>query len=68
MPVQIDAFLSAYGRKYICLPCLGAVTGRDDEDVRSTIQSLLTDGRAESKAGECLNCNGTAFVVRRRVR
>jgi hypothetical protein len=68
MPYEIEAFLSAYKGKFICLPCLGAVTGRDEADVRSTVQMLLAERRAETQAGECLNCNATAFLVGRRVR
>jgi hypothetical protein len=67
VPNEIEAFLTAYKGKLICVPCLCAVTGRDEADVRSTVQMLLAERRAESQAGECLNCNATAFVVRRRV-
>lgn len=68
MPDEIEAFLSAYRGRFICLPCLGAVTGRDEADVRSTVQMLLAERRAETEVGECLNCSATAFVVRRRGR
>jgi hypothetical protein len=68
MPAEIEAFLNAYKMKFICLPCLGAVTGRDEADVRSTVQMLLAERRAESQAAECLNCNQRAFVVRQRMR
>lgn len=63
----IDAFLAAYGPKFICLACLGAVTGRDEADVRATVNALLAERRAETEVAECLNCNAKAFVVRRRV-
>jgi hypothetical protein len=65
--IQIDAFLAAYRPKFICLACLGAVTGRDEADVRATVNALLAERRAETEAAECLNCNAKAFVVRRRV-
>jgi hypothetical protein len=68
MPVEIEGFLSAYTPRFICLTCLGAVTGRDEADVRSTVQTLLAERRAETHVGECLNCNVAAFVVRSRVR
>jgi hypothetical protein len=68
MPQQVDAFLAAYYPKYICLPCLGAVTSRDEADVRTIVQSLLAERRVETQAGECLNCNTNQFVVRRRGR
>ena len=66
MPIEIDAFLAAYKPKFICLPCLSQVTEREPSDVRRAVDALLAEGRAESRAGECLNCNATAFVVRRR--
>ena len=68
MPEEIEAFLTAYRERFICLPCLGAVTGRDEPDVRSTVQMLVAERRAETQVGECLNCSTTAFVVRRRGR
>jgi hypothetical protein len=68
MPAEIEAFLNAYKMKFICLPCLGAVTGRDEADVRSTVQMLAAERRSETQVAECLNCNETAFVVRQRVR
>jgi hypothetical protein len=63
---EIEAFLSAYRPKFICLPCLSAVTARDADDVRRAVDALLAERRAETQAAECLNCNTTAFVVRRR--
>jgi hypothetical protein len=54
--------------KFICLPCLSAVTGRDDADVHSTVRMLAAERRAENQVAECLSCNQTAFVVRQRVR
>jgi hypothetical protein len=68
MPVEIEAFLSAYTPKFICLNCLAAVTNREEADVRGTVQMLLAERRAETQVGECLNCNVTAFVVRHRGR
>jgi hypothetical protein len=68
MPAEIEAFLNAYKMRFICLPCLGAVTGRDEADVRSTVQKLAAERRAETQVAECLNCNQTAFVVRQRAR
>jgi hypothetical protein len=68
MPYEIEAFLSAYNGKLICQPCLAAVTGRDETDVRSTVQMLIAERRAEPQVGECMNCNATAFAVRSRVR
>jgi hypothetical protein len=68
VPAEIEAFLNAYKMKFICLPCLGAVTGREEADVRSTVQMLAAERRAETQVAECLNCNETAFVVRQRVR
>ena len=68
MPVEIEAFLAAYQPKFICSACLGAVTARDEADVRSTVQMRLTERRVETQVAECLNCNQTAFVVRQRVR
>ena len=64
MPIEIDAFLSAH--QFICIPCLAAMTGRDAHDVRNAVMMLLTERRAESEDGECVNCNERAFVVRRR--
>jgi hypothetical protein len=66
MPIEIEAFLTAYRPKFICLPCLSQVTAREPFDVRSVVDALLAERRAESQAAECLNCNATAFVVRRR--
>ena len=66
MPIEIDAFLAAYKPKFICLPCLSQVTAREPSDVRRVVDVLLSERRAESQAGECLNCSATAFVVRRR--
>jgi hypothetical protein len=66
MPVEIDAFLTAYRPKFICLKCLATVTQRDEDDVRNTVMTLLAERRAETQTSECLNCNATAFVVRRR--
>jgi hypothetical protein len=68
MPVEIDAFLAAYQPKFICIACLGAVTARDEADVRRTVEMLLAERRVETQVAECLNCNQTAFVVRQRVR
>ena len=68
MPVEIEAFLGAYAPKLICLKCLAAVTSREEANVRSTVQMLLAERRAETQVGECLNCNATEFVVRHRVR
>ena len=68
MPVEIEGFLSAYAPKLICLRCLAAVTSRGEADVRTTVQMLLAERRAETQVGECLNCNATEFVVRHRVR
>ena len=66
MPVEIDAFLDAYRPRFICLSCLVVVTARTPPDVKQAIDLLLAERRAESQVGECLNCNATAFVVRRR--
>jgi hypothetical protein len=66
MPVEIDAFLTAYRPKAICLPCLCAVTERAEDDVRQTMTTLLMENRAETQIAECLNCNATTFVVRSR--
>jgi len=63
--IQIDAFLAAYRPKFICLVCLAVVTGRDEADVRATVNALLAERRAQTAVAECLNCNATAFVVRR---
>jgi hypothetical protein len=68
MPAEIEAFLNAYKMKFICVTCLGAVTGRDEADVRSTVQMLAAERRVETEVAECLNCNQTAFVVRQRLR
>jgi hypothetical protein len=68
MPVEIEAFLSAYSGKPICILCLCAVTERTEADVRSTVHMLLAERRVETQVAECLNCNSTGFVVRRRVR
>jgi hypothetical protein len=65
MPYEIEAFLNAYKGKPICIPCLCAVTDRDEADVRSTIHMLLAERRAGTQVAECLNCNTTAFVVSR---
>ena len=66
MPVELEAFLMAYKPKFICLACLGRVTGREAEDVKIAVDALLITLRAESQVAECLNCNAMAFVVRRR--
>jgi hypothetical protein len=66
MPIEIDAFLAAYKPKLICLPCLGAVTSRETSDVKRAVDALLAERRLETQVAECLNCNATAFVVRRR--
>lgn len=66
MSREIDAFLAAYKPKYICLVCLGEVTARDPADVKQAVDSLIAERRAETQVAECLNCNATAFVVRRR--
>jgi hypothetical protein len=66
MPLEIEAFLTSYTPKFICLDCLGAVTEREQDDVRNAITTLVAERRAETQIGECLNCNATAFVVRRR--
>jgi hypothetical protein len=66
VPIEIDAFLVAYKPKFICLPCLSQVTAREPSDVKRAVDALLAERRAESKAAECLNCNTTALVVRRR--
>jgi hypothetical protein len=68
MPVEIEAFLNAYTPKFICIACLGAVTSREEADVRSTVQMLLAERRVETRVAECLNCNRTEFVVRVRAR
>ena len=65
--IEIEAFLSAYSPRFICLACLAAVTSREDDDVRVTVNALLAERRAETAVAECLNCNAKAFVVRRRV-
>jgi hypothetical protein len=67
MPVEIETFLTAYRPKFICIACLSAVTQREERDVRNTVMTLLTERRAETEIGECLNCNTMTFVVRRRV-
>jgi hypothetical protein len=64
--IEIEAFLSAYRPRFICLPCLAAVTSREDVDVRVTVDTLVAEHRAETAVAECLNCNVKAFVVRRR--
>ena len=68
MPTQIEAFLDAYTPKFICIPCLATVTSREVPDVRGTVQMLLAERRAETRVAECMNCNVTEFVVRRRAR
>jgi hypothetical protein len=68
MPVEIEGFLATYEPKSICIDCLGAVTTREEADVRSTILMLLAERRAETQVGECFNCNATSLVVRRRRR
>jgi hypothetical protein len=42
------------------------VTARDPADVKQAVDSLIAERRAETQVAECLNCNATAFVVRRR--
>jgi hypothetical protein len=64
--IEIDAFLAAYRPKFICLACLSQVTAREPTDVKRAVDALLAERRAETQAAECLNCNATAFVVRRR--
>jgi len=66
MAVELDAFLAAYKPKFICLSCLGEVTAREPADVKRAVDTLLAERRAETQVAECLNCNVTAFVVRRR--
>jgi hypothetical protein len=66
MSQEIDAFLAAYKPKDICFPCPGEVTAREPADVKQAVDALILERRAETQVGECLNCNATAFVVRRR--
>jgi hypothetical protein len=66
MTREIEAFLAAYKPKFICLACLSQVTAREPSDVRSVVDALLAERRAESQAAECLNCNAMAFVMRLR--
>jgi hypothetical protein len=66
MPVEIEAFLTAYSPKFICVDCLARMTQREAEDVRTIVMSLLAERRAETQIAECLNCNVTSFAVRRR--
>jgi hypothetical protein len=63
--IEIDAFLTAYKPKFICLPCLSDVTARPPLDVKAAVDALLAERRAETQVAECLNCNATALVVRR---
>jgi hypothetical protein len=63
---EMGAFLAAYKPKFICLPCLSTVTAREPADVKQAVTLLLAERRAETQVAECLNCNVTAFVVRRR--
>lgn len=60
---QIDAFLSAYRPKCICLPCLAVVTYRMDDDVDETVSKLVAERRAVTKHAECFNCNDKTRVV-----
>jgi len=53
--IEIESFLNAYQPKFICLPCLSAVTSRDQEDVRVAVNALLAERRAETDVAECLN-------------
>jgi len=64
MPQEIEAFLTAYHPKFVCIPCLATMTNRGESDVRGVVKILLAERRADSQAGECMNCAGTAFVVR----
>ena len=64
--VEIEGFLNAYWPKSICLPCLAKVTSRSENDVRIVVMTMVAERRVETQAGECLNCNVMAFVVRRR--
>ena len=64
--VEIESFLTAYWPKFICLPCLAKVTSRFEADVRNVVMTLMAERRVETQAAECLNCNVTSFVVRRR--
>ena len=66
MPIEIEAFLTAYHPKFICVPCLAVVTERTEGDVRGAVMALVAEGRAATSIGECLNCNSSAFVVLRR--
>jgi hypothetical protein len=66
MPIEIEAFLAAYKPKFICLSCLSRMTEREASDVKRAVDALCAERRAESSVAECLNCNVTAFVVRRR--
>jgi len=54
MPVEIEAFLSAYAPKFICINCLAAVTSRDEADVRATVQMLLAERRAETRVARAI--------------
>jgi len=65
--IEIQAFLSRYAPKFICVTCLAAVTSRQEGEVRNVVNALLAERRAESQVAECFNCNATAFVVRQRV-
>jgi hypothetical protein len=51
MPAEIEAFLNAYKMKFICLPCPGAVTGRDEVDVRSTVEMLRPSPLGHNRRG-----------------
>jgi hypothetical protein len=64
VPVEIEAFLKAYGRKCICIPCLCAVTQRAERDVRDVVMILITERRVQTSIDECLNCSVTGHVVR----
>lgn len=63
--VKIETFLTADRPKFICPSCLAAVRSRHESDVRSSVNTLLAERRAETRVGECLNCNVTDCVVRR---
>ena len=64
MPVEIEAFLKAYGHKSICIRCLCAVTERPEPEVRDAVLILITERRVQTSIDECLNCSATGQVVR----
>jgi hypothetical protein len=66
MAVELEAFLSAFPPRFICLSCLRQATSRKLADVQRALNRLLAERRIEARVEECLNCNSIGLALRRR--